>query len=62
MIFREPWLAKHCLVKLELKQVNASLSWSRKGTIQLSLWEMAPNSKLRQGLLPCHAHCRGKCP
>ncbi|XP_023775006.1 NF-kappa-B inhibitor-interacting Ras-like protein 1 isoform X2 [Cyanistes caeruleus] len=31
MLFRAPWLVKHCLVKLELKQDNASPSWSRKG-------------------------------
>ncbi|KAM3681112.1 NF-kappa-B inhibitor-interacting Ras-like protein 1 isoform X1 [Ammospiza nelsoni] len=31
MLFRAPWLVKHYLVKLELKQDNASPSWSRKG-------------------------------
>ncbi|KAM7070422.1 NF-kappa-B inhibitor-interacting Ras-like protein 1 isoform 2-T2 [Acridotheres tristis] len=31
MLFRAPWLVKHNLVKLELKQDNASSSWSRKG-------------------------------
>ncbi|XP_037981909.1 NF-kappa-B inhibitor-interacting Ras-like protein 1 isoform X1 [Motacilla alba alba] len=31
MLFGAPWLVKNYLVKLELKQHNASPSWSRKG-------------------------------